>query len=91
MWDSFAGLARLISSDHMILASNELAKDKGFNEEICCARVGSPETHRNCLMSQMFKTKKGQLQKFGDNKIKGWSPVEGHPDLCVHFTIVIPQ
>lgn len=90
MWDGFPGLARLIRSDHVILASNEIAKENGFVEGECCARIGSPETHRNCLLNKMMQTGESQTQRFGEKKIKGWSTVSGHPDLCVHFTIVIP-
>ena len=45
MWDAFPGMARLISSNHEILAANDIAVNRGFIPGATCARVGKPESH----------------------------------------------
>ena len=89
MWDNFPGLARLINNKHEILASNEIARSNGFCEGCICAKVGPPETHKDCLLGKMFKTGTPQIQRFSKEKIKGWMPVDGHPELCIHFAVIV--
>ena len=91
MWDTFPGIARLITDKHEIIAANETARKAGFTEGAFCARVGTPESHRNCLLGKMFRTGETQLQRFGEDRIKGWMPVDGFQDLCIHFAVVIPE
>ncbi|RHK01063.1 hypothetical protein DW089_08345 [Acidaminococcus sp. AM05-11] len=91
LWDSFPGLARLITTRHEILASNDLARKAGFVEGEICAKVGKPESHRNCLLGKMVQTGQAQTQWLGNEKIKGWMPVEGHPELLIHFTLFLPE
>ena len=90
MWDSFPGLARLISNRHEVIAANMIARNAGFTEGVICAKVGAPETHRGCKMMKMFQDGKAQVQRLG-NKIKGWEPIEGYPDLCIHWAVDIPD
>jgi len=91
MWDSFPGLARLITSKHVVLASNRSAEDSGFTEGCICAKVGAPETHRGCRMAEMFRSGEAQIQRFSPEKIKGWNPVAGYPELCVHWAVGVPE
>ena len=91
MWDAFPGPARLITNRHVVLAVNDAAREGGFYEGCICATIRSPETHRGCKMPLMFKTKEAQQQRFDDKKIKGWIPVSGYPELCVHYAITIPS
>ncbi|MBC3538019.1 hypothetical protein [Megasphaera hominis] len=90
LWDGFPGLARLITTKHEIIAANDIARKAGFVEGAICARVGAPESHRGCLLNEMVKTGVAQTQMAGTDKVKGWMPVAGHPDLLVHFTLFMP-
>ncbi len=91
MWDAFPGFARLIDRKHVILASNKAAEDKGFQAGAVCARVGAPESHQGCRMGIMLKTQIAQVDRPEKDRIRGWVPVEGHPDVLVHFTLLIPE
>ena len=91
MWDNFPGLARLINSRHIVIASNKAAEEKGFTEGIVCARVGSPELHKGCMANLTLKTKTAQTDKKLGDRIRGWIPLEGYEDLMVHFTLPIPE
>lgn len=91
MWDGFPGIARLIRRDHVILASNPAAAEKGFVPGAVCARVGAPETHRGCKMAKCFATGQAQTDRVLPDRIRGWLPVEGQPELLVHFAIFIPE
>ena len=89
MWDCFPGIARLIDKDHNILAANETAIDKGFKPGMRCCDV--PGSHKECKFAAAFKNHKGYTDNVLEGKIRGWMPVEGFPDLIVHFTVVIPE
>lgn len=91
MWDGFPGYARLITNKHEIIASNALASDAGFSAGKICATVNSPNSHRGCKMVKMFQEGKAQTDVVIPGKIRGWIPVERYPQLCVHFTLAIPQ
>ena len=91
MWDAFPGMARLIRTDHTILAANEAARTRGFVEGACCAKVGTLETHRGCLMRAMVESQSGQVDMPSPDKARGWLPVQGHDDLFVHFTLFLTQ
>lgn len=91
MWDGFPGIARLINSRHIVLASNKIAEEKGFTEGIICARVGSPESHKGCMASLTLKTQTAQIDKRLGDRIRGWLPLQGHDDIFVHFTLPIPE
>ena len=51
MWDAFPGMARLISSNHEILAANDIAVNRGFIPGEICARVGKFESHMGSNLS----------------------------------------
>ena len=90
MWDSFPGLARLISKDFKVIASNKIAQEKGFVEGVTCTRVGDPITHRGCKMRKMFESKEAFVDNVLEDRVRGWMPIEGYDDVCVHFTVMIP-
>ncbi len=91
MWDSFPGIARLIGREHQIIASNKKAEDAGFIRGCCCAKIGKPEIHKGCLAHRMFQTMEAQLDCPSEGKVRGWVPVQGHDDLSVHFTLIVPE
>ena len=76
MWDAFPGMARLISSNHEILAANDIAVNWGFIPGATCARVGKPESHRGCLLAKALKTGEGQFDCPNERLIRGWLPVK---------------
>lgn len=91
MWDHFPGMARLINKQHIVLASNAAAQEKGFIPDAVCAKVGAAEIHRQCKMGKMFKTGLPQADRVIPDRIRGWIPLEDYPELMVHFTILIPE
>jgi len=91
MWDNFPGLARLITFEHKILASNRIAEEKGFIPGMTCAAAGSPEIHRGCRLNMMFQTGEAQTDNVLPDRIRGWIPVPGYDDVCIHFAVMIPK
>ena len=89
MWDAFPGMARLINSKHEILASNQIAQDKGYIPGAICASVPSANGHRGCLLAKTLQTGEGQFDRPNEHLIRGWLPVAGHSDIVVHFSLVI--
>ena len=90
MWDAFPGNARLVTKDHEVIAANEIARKAGFVEGCICKDVGMAASHAGCKKLLALETGKTQTQLCGA-RIKGWMPVEGHPDLVLHFGILIPE
>ena len=91
MWDAFPGMARLITSNHEILAANDIAVNRGFIPGATCARVGKPESHRGYLLAKALKTGEGQFDCPNEHLIRGWLPVKGCEDVVVHFSITLPD
>lgn len=91
MWDSFPGIARLISKNHIVLASNAAAQAKGFLPGCVCATVGTPGTHRECKLMKALRTGEAQYDRVLPDRIRGWIPLPDYPDTVVHFTIMIPE
>ena len=91
MWDEFPGMARLIDENHMVVAANPFAEERGFVKGAVCARVGDPAIHRKCKLRAMFASGEAQWDHVLADRIRGWMPVKGHPDLCVHFAVSIPE
>lgn len=90
-WDRFPGVARLIGKGNQVLAINEAAENAGFDVGQICAKIGSPEGHRGCKKALALSTQKAQMDRPSEGKIRAWIPIEGHPDLVVHFSIVLPE
>lgn len=89
MWDAFPGMARLISARHEILAVNDIALRRGFEPGLTCAKVGSPEMHRGCLLAKALETGEGCFDMPNEHLIRGWSPVQGVEGVVVHFSLSI--
>lgn len=90
MWDCFPGMVRLIDERHHILAANDTAIQAGFEPGLCCARVGTPESHKGCLAGKMIKTGEAQTERMSANKIRAWIPVKGYDGIFVHYTLLLP-
>ena len=91
MWDGFPGLARLITSKHAVLAANPAAEAKGFVAGATCAKVGDPSIHRACKLACMLKAGEGATDNEIPDRIRGWMPVAGRDDVCVHFAVLLPE
>jgi len=91
MWDKFPGLARLIDAKHNVLAANPIARERGFVEGAICAKVGGPELHAKCKLNQMFATGQPMTDHVLADRVRGWIPVAGRDDVCVHFAVMIPE
>ena len=89
MWDTFPGMARLISANHEILAANDIAVNKEFIPGAICAKVGKPESHKGCLLAKALKTGEGQFDCPNEHLVRGWLPVNGRNDVVVHFSMMI--
>lgn len=91
LWDGFPGMARLIDSHHVVLASNQAAAKKGFTEGVTCVTVGDPSIHRMCKLNTMFKERTAQTDNVIEDRIRGWIPVKGREDVCIHFALPLPE
>lgn len=91
LWDNFPGMARLIDNHHTVLAANPLAAEKGFTPGINCATVGDRTIHRQCKHGAMFREEKAQTDNVLKDRIRGWMPVSGREDICIHFALPIPE
>ena len=91
MWDGFPGLARLIDARHNVLAANPSACERGFVEGAVCARVGGPDLHRKCKLNRFFQDGQPVTDHVLDDRVRGWMPVAGRDDLCLHFAVIIPE
>lgn len=90
MWDGFPGPARLIDRRNKILAANQSAVEAGFKPGLICATVGTPESHKGCKKFKVLKDELAQIDRPSENRIRGWLPVEGYPDIVVHFSLTLP-
>ncbi|MGY0371964.1 hypothetical protein [Clostridium sp. JNZ J1-5] len=87
MWDSFPGPARLIHKNRTVLAANEIARNMGFEVGTQCFKIGVPESHKGCKANEALITKKGQVVKSEEGKIRYWLPVKYCDDVYVHITL----
>lgn len=90
-WDEFPGPVRLIDKNHRVIASNGIAEKKGFIAGVCCAAVGEPCSHRGCKASLMLKSGKAQTDRPANDRIRGWVPLQGYPNVYVHYTLTLPE
>lgn len=89
-WDNFTGPARLLTREHLILAVNEAAKEKGFNEGGLCSRVPSKENHRACKLDRCFEDGTCAFDQVSEGKVRCWTVLKD-TDLVVHFTVTVPE
>ncbi len=90
-WDGFPGMARLISKDNCVLASNRAAEAAGLTAGQICSKMGPPESHKGCRKALALSTDTAQVDRPVENRIRAWVPVNGYPDIVVHFSIVLPE
>ena len=90
-WDAFPGTARLIDKGNHVLAVNQAAAAAGLTEGQVCAKIGAPESHRGCRKALALSTQTAQVDRPIENKIRAWVPVEGYPEVVVHFSVTLPE
>ena len=90
-WDGFPGPARLIDKGNHVLAVNQAAEAAGLAAGQICAKIGAPESHKGCKKALALSSQKAQMDRPIENKIRAWLPIEGYPDLVVHFSVVLPE
>lgn len=90
-WDAFPGTARLIDKGNHVLAANQAAAAAGLTEGQVCAKIGAPESHRGCRKALALSTQAAQVDRPIENKIRAWVPIEGYPEVVVHFSVMLPE
>ena len=90
-WDEFPGLARLIDKKNLVIACNKAALSAGLCDGQICAKIGAPESHRGCKKALTLSTGTPQWERPVENRIRGWLPVQGYPEIVVHFSAVLPE
>lgn len=87
LWDNFPGMARLINKQHIVIAANEIACQKGFVEGCCCAKIGLRESHNGCKAISTLQERKAFIDSPNSYTIRGWMPIVGVEDMFIHFTL----
>lgn len=89
-WDLFPGQARLIDRQHRVIAVNAFAAKNGRRPGEICAAFGPSESHRGCRKMAALETGVGQLDRPFPERVRGWVPLAGYPDVVVHFSLAVP-
>ena len=90
-WENFPGQARLVDKNHHVIAVNAFAKKNGRTPGEICAAFGAPESHRGCRKAEALQTGEGKLDRPFAERVRGWVPLEGWPDVVVHFSLAVPE
>lgn len=90
-WDNFPGVTRLIDKGNLVLASNKAAVTAALLPGQICAKIGAPESHRGCRKALALRTATPQIDRPAEGKIRAWIPVDGWPEVVVHFGLVLPN
>lgn len=90
-WDNFPGVCRLIGKGNRTLACNKAALAAGYEPEQICAQIGPPQSHKGCKKALALSTQTAQMDSPVPGRIRAWAPVEGYPDVVVHFSISVPE
>ncbi len=90
MWGSFPEPVMLIDQSREILAINDACRDAGGVPGVKCSALGSPDSHKGCLANAALVFQRAQYSKNsigGRDVIAFWMPVDGYPDIYVHFCV----
>ncbi|MCM0757753.1 hypothetical protein M7775_04100 [Sporomusa sphaeroides DSM 2875] len=90
MWGNFPEPAQLTHKSREIIALNAASESVGLVKGGKCSECGAPEMHKGCLANRALNTQQPLFQKtkFGDrDRISYWLPVNGYPELFVHFGV----
>lgn len=90
MWGNFPEGAQLTYKNREIIALNAACEKIGRSKGMKCISHGAPEGHRGCLANQALRTQRPVFKKtkYGDKEmITYWLPVDGYPDVFIHFGV----
>lgn len=87
MWDGFPTCVRMIHRSHEVLAINDTAAGLGFKVGERCNEDGNPQRHAGCKAGLALHTQKAQVQNTPAGRIKFWLPLEGYPEVYIHFSV----
>ena len=90
-WELFPGQARLIDRTNRVIAVNAFAAKNGRTPGEICAKFGKPESHMGCRKKEALDTGEGKLDRPFAERVRGWVPLEGYPDIVVHFSLAVPE
>lgn len=87
LWDGFPTCVRMIHRSHEVLAVNDTAAGLGFKVGEHCNEDGNPQRHAGCKAMLALKTQQAQVQNTPVGRVKFWLPVEGYPEVYIHFSV----
>ncbi len=90
-WDAFPGIARLIGKENHVLAVNQAAEAAGLTDGQICANIGAPESHKGCRKALALSTRTAQVDRPIPGKVRAWIPIDGYPEVVVHFSVMLPE
>ena len=90
-WDNYPWTARLIDNNSRVLAVNKTVKAQGGMPGQICAKMGAPGVHKGCKRALALSSGEPQYDMPTPGRIRVWIPVDGYPDVVVHFSVYVPQ
>jgi hypothetical protein len=90
MWGNFPEAVQLTYKNREVIALNKASLKLGRSTGVKCSLRGKPEDHRGCLANQAMITQQPMFKKikfYGKEIITYWLPVDGYPDIFIHFAI----
>ena len=91
MWDTFPERARLIHKDRTVLAVNRAAEKIGMTAGSHCYDGSPRRAPRGCLANKALRENAGMYSASPEGtRMPFWIPVDGVPDVYVHFSIPSP-
>ena len=93
-WNNFPQPVLLVHKDRTVIAGNKVTEPMGYIPGTRCSDRGPKEAHRNCLAKFAMRDNKTQRSVEYSN-LAGmvldtyWIPLEGEPDLYIHFAVDI--
>jgi hypothetical protein len=90
MWGNFPEAVQLTYKNREVIALNKAGIKLGRTTGTKCSCRGKPEDHQGCLANQAMRTQQPMFKKLnfhGKEIITYWLPVDGHPDLFIHFSV----
>lgn len=90
-WNAFPGPARLINKENYVLAVNHAAESAGLSEGQICAKIGTSDSHKGCRKALALSSHTAQVDRPISEKIRAWIPIDGYPEVVVHFSVMLPE
>jgi hypothetical protein len=91
MWGNFPEPVALVHKSREVIAVNAICLSTGRMEAgMNCAKPGLSDSHKGCLANKALDARKAAFRKikYGTREIISfWVPVDGYPELFVHFGV----